>query len=247
MRSSINRNPVARRASATTPAPKKARGRPHLRPEEKALRTRHFLDASCRCFARRGFEATTMEEIAREAGYSPGSIYIYFKDKRELVHAVFEERIAEVMSRIESCLHEKDPAVGVARLVRVVFEHWEVKREQCRVYMTERLRCEWHMKDDFGEKVYKHYLRHLDMVEELCRSGVRKKVFQGSPGALAHYLVGMMNSTIFRWMREEMKTPLTKQTDSLVAFFLKAARPSPERERRSLKTRGSRIMPGSRP
>lgn len=224
----------ARRATKSPGRPALGvRGRPHLRPEEKALRHRHFLDAGCRCFARRGFESTTMDDIAREAGYSSGTLYLYFKDKNELIHAVFEERIAEVMSRIEDCLREANPIDGVTRLVRVVFEHWEVKREQCRVYMTERLRCEWHMKDEFGSKVYQHYLRHLDMVEELCRAGVRRKLFNGSPRVLSHYLVGMMNSTIFQWMRDEMKAPLTAQVDDLVAFFLRGA----QRGRRAVKAR----------
>jgi AcrR family transcriptional regulator len=225
---------------AKRPVGGRPRGRPHLRPEEKTLRRRHFLEAACLCFARKGFEATTMDEVARCAGYSPGSLYLYFTDKRELFQAVFEERIAELMSRVEECRREKDPAAAVERLATVVFQHWQEKSEQCRVYMTERAAFEWNIRDEFGRKVFEEYLRFLDLVEAVCRNGVRKGVFTGSPRLLAHFLVGMMNSTVFHWMRGGMKGALTARSAEVAAFFLKgAAAASPSRPARGMTSRFS--------
>jgi AcrR family transcriptional regulator len=53
------------------------RRRPDRRPEE-------ILDAALRVFARRGLHKTNLEEVAKEAGISKGTIYLYFKNKEEL-------------------------------------------------------------------------------------------------------------------------------------------------------------------
>ncbi|MGH7965604.1 MAG: TetR/AcrR family transcriptional regulator [Candidatus Binatia bacterium] len=51
--------------------------RPSQRPQE-------ILDAALRVFARRGLHKTKLEEVAKEAGISKGTIYLYFKNKEEL-------------------------------------------------------------------------------------------------------------------------------------------------------------------
>ena len=177
-----------------------------------------------------------MEEIARQAGYSSGSLYIYFKDKRELCRAVFEERIAALMARVASCRNPKDPASAVRRVVQVVFEHWEAKRDHCRqchTAMPDRASFEWNIREQFGQKVYEHYLKYLQMVETICRDGVRRKIFSGEPRLLAHFLVGMMNSTVFHWMRGKMKGSLTAHADEVVLFFMQGAAEKRTAERRN--------------
>lgn len=51
-------------------------------------RRREILVAAHRCFARRGFHETTMQEIADEAGLSAGALYRYFNGKEDLVQAL---------------------------------------------------------------------------------------------------------------------------------------------------------------
>lgn len=57
------------------------RRRPQKRPEE-------ILDAAMRVFCGRGFHKANLEEVAREAGISKGTIYLYFKNKEDLFIAM---------------------------------------------------------------------------------------------------------------------------------------------------------------
>ena len=71
------------------------------RREERKEETRRELIASAaRTFARRGFNAASLDEIAREAGYSTGAVYWHFKGKDDLFLAVFEayatSRVADI-------------------------------------------------------------------------------------------------------------------------------------------------------
>jgi len=51
---------------------------------QQKKRRRQILDASKRLFHQKGFSATTVEDIAQEAELSPGTLYLYFKNKEEL-------------------------------------------------------------------------------------------------------------------------------------------------------------------
>ena len=53
---------------------------------------RQIIDGACRMFLAQGFDAASMGSIAREAGVSKGTLYVYFKSKEELFEAIVEEQ-----------------------------------------------------------------------------------------------------------------------------------------------------------
>lgn len=66
---------------------------PRLTRAESQARTRaQLLEAAAEVFARRGFHAASVEEVAEEAGYSKGAVYSNFSSKDELFLAVLQER-----------------------------------------------------------------------------------------------------------------------------------------------------------
>jgi AcrR family transcriptional regulator len=74
--------------------------RSHTRQTERTLATRRkLLDAAKRIFAKDGFEAARLEDIAAGAGYTRGAFYANFKSKEDIFFALFEEWVRE---RIES-------------------------------------------------------------------------------------------------------------------------------------------------
>ncbi len=67
-------------------------------------RRQQILDAASECFAARGFHRTTMQDIVRQSGLSPGAIYSYFRSKDEIVEAITDAR------------HEREKALIVEAL-----------------------------------------------------------------------------------------------------------------------------------
>ena len=55
-----------------------------------------ILESASRAFARKGFHGTSVDEVAREAGLSPSSLYRYFGGKEDLYRALVD-RIAEII------------------------------------------------------------------------------------------------------------------------------------------------------
>lgn len=62
---------------------------------------RQILEAALHCFARKGFHATSIQEIVDELGMAKGSIYFYFKSKDDLLISVFEYYVEMLFDRME--------------------------------------------------------------------------------------------------------------------------------------------------
>jgi AcrR family transcriptional regulator len=75
---------------------------PQQRKEETQTR---ILEAAYRVFARRGYEAATVEEITAECGIAKGALYTHFASKEELFRTILVERVrqraAETAARLE--------------------------------------------------------------------------------------------------------------------------------------------------
>ncbi len=73
------------------------------RREERKEETRaELIAAAARVFARRGFQGASLQEIAREAGYSTGAVYWHFQGKDDLFLAVYEAQAAMRVRDMES-------------------------------------------------------------------------------------------------------------------------------------------------
>ena len=63
-----------------------------------------LLDAAAELFSARGYQATTMRDIAKKSGMLPGSIYYHYPNKEALVVAVYEEGVRQLTERVQRVL-----------------------------------------------------------------------------------------------------------------------------------------------
>jgi len=65
---------------------------PKVSAAHRDSRRRQILDAAIECFARKGFQRTSMEDIIRESKLSAGAIYLYFHSKNEIIETLADAR-----------------------------------------------------------------------------------------------------------------------------------------------------------
>ena len=56
---------------------------------EESGKYQHILEAAMDLFSERGFETTSVQDIAQTAGIAKGTVYLYFKSKEDLVQQVY--------------------------------------------------------------------------------------------------------------------------------------------------------------
>jgi AcrR family transcriptional regulator len=66
----------------------------------KEARPQEILDAALTCFARKGFAATRMDDIALSAGVTKGTIYLYFENKEAVFKALVRESIGTQVTQM---------------------------------------------------------------------------------------------------------------------------------------------------
>lgn len=82
-------------ATPTLPRPRRWQRRPDERPQQ-------ILGAAFRVFGKRGLHQATLDEVAREAGITKGTIYLYFPSKAALFSAMLKARVNDFMPAVEA-------------------------------------------------------------------------------------------------------------------------------------------------
>ena len=83
--------------------------------EKKALKERIVKTAS-KMFVEHGFEKTSIRKIAEAIDYSPGTIYLYFKDKNELFYEIHARAFKLFLSEFEKVAKIKNPVERLEKL-----------------------------------------------------------------------------------------------------------------------------------
>jgi AcrR family transcriptional regulator len=94
---------------------------------ERERRRQQIIVAAKRVFSEKGYSKSTMEDIAREAELSPGTLYLYFKNKDEL-YASLSLRILQYLNiRLEDVKKEKDiePRQKITAIKEALFDVYQ--------------------------------------------------------------------------------------------------------------------------
>ncbi|NUR26306.1 MAG: TetR/AcrR family transcriptional regulator [Catenulispora sp.] len=90
---------------------------PKVSEEHAAARREQILTAAQKCFARKGFHATSMNDVFAEAGLSAGAVYSYFKSKDDIIAAMADRAVSLVRPFFDSVLAE-DPTPPLTEVLR---------------------------------------------------------------------------------------------------------------------------------
>ena len=97
---------------------------PKVSEEHAAARREQILSAAQRCFARKGFHNTSMNDVFAEAGLSAGAVYSYFKSKDEIIVAMSDRAVRMIVPFFDEVLAEEPtpPLEDVMRRFAVELE-----------------------------------------------------------------------------------------------------------------------------
>ncbi|MGH7485703.1 MAG: TetR/AcrR family transcriptional regulator [Thermoanaerobaculia bacterium] len=104
------------------------------------FRVQSIQEAAIRVISRKGMASATMQEIAEEAGVAKGTIYLYFRDREELVEKSFENAIGELHKMVDAALASEGPFEQRLRaVVTAKLAFFNQNREFFRLYHALRM------------------------------------------------------------------------------------------------------------
>jgi TetR/AcrR family transcriptional regulator, fatty acid metabolism regulator protein len=158
---------------------------------------RLLLDAAVRVFARRGFHAARVGDIAKEAGVAYGLVYHYFRSKDEILETIFRETWTAMIESVRGVEDAGGPARDqVRRVASIVLRSYVRDPDLVRVLVREVTRSP-HLQAEVDE------IGHAtDELERIVRQGQASGEFRRTlpPRPAAAIFYGALESILTGWV-----------------------------------------------
>jgi len=157
-----------------------------------------ILDAAVRVFARKGFHATRVSEVAKAAGVADGTIYLYFESKDHLLVSLFEHRVERLLAYLETELPRVPTAAHrLRRIIELQLGLLEGERDLAEV-VTVILRQSTRLMKEHAAPAFNAYLDTIARViaEGQASGELRDDV---SPHLAARAVFGALDGITMTW------------------------------------------------
>lgn len=151
--------------------------RPEARPEE-------LLDAALTVFGQRGYRATTLEQVARHAGVSKGTVYLYFASKDALFRAMVERNVIAMIEVAETRARQHT-GTATALLESMVREMWTALSQSRIVCLTRLVQSELPHFPEIQRYYWENVIqRHRRLLRTIVERGIASGEFRPEARAI---------------------------------------------------------------
>jgi AcrR family transcriptional regulator len=110
----------------------------NIREKKKQETRKAIMQAAVTLFSEKGFEKTSIEELARTAGIGKGTIYSYFQTKSDILHAFCEDELESLHQELTANADKNIPILEqMVRIYMSEFRHLTENREFARLFMQQ--------------------------------------------------------------------------------------------------------------
>lgn len=194
-----------------------------------------ILETAERLFAGKGFDGTSVRDIADEAGVNVAMISYYFRSKEKLMETLFEQRMGHIKMRVESLLKD-DSLTPFQKMEILADEH--IDRVMHRQQFHKIMFCEQILnKNPFIIRMVNDLkMRNLAVISKLIQDGQKKGVFKKKIdivmllttmyGTVSHMLVSQDYYREFNNLQEipddEFRDTMKKRLSNHIKVLFKA-------------------------
>jgi TetR/AcrR family fatty acid metabolism transcriptional regulator len=163
---------------------------------------RLILNAAVRVFARKGYHASRVSDIAEEAGVAHGLLYHYFRSKEELLETIFRETWGDVLGAVRS-VEESDESAHdqLAGVAKILLRAWRRDPDLVRVLVREVTRSS-------------HLQRRVDEIDEAF-AGLERIIARGQedgefradvdPRMVSYVFYGALEEILTGWVLGQLE------------------------------------------
>ncbi|MDD5594923.1 MAG: TetR/AcrR family transcriptional regulator [Candidatus Omnitrophica bacterium] len=210
-------NPTITQESPTCPLGRKER--------HKLLRKTDIIRAAEHVFALKGFHKATIQDIARQAEYATGTVYLYFDDKNSLYFSIVEEKIHELLHILKvKTAQIKGARAQLEVLIYESLQFFERNQDFFRIFVQEE--SHWSIKNRLAKSTLtqKHRDFSIELIKQAQAEGLIRK--DANPKQISSLLESIVTSFIFSWCEKESqeKKDLKETSRLIMDLFLSGAK-----------------------
>lgn len=197
--------------------------------EDAAVTRENILDAAMTVFSAKGFAATTLDDIAREAKVTRGAIYWHFAGKAELYNALVEERFTKAFAGLAQVLAQ--PGTPLQKFRRMLIWQMKLVEEDPDYRAVQELTLmKTSVTPELAEGIAKKSRRLEQIIEQLsallaeaAAAGELRAGVDTRNAALA--ALGLSSGLTSLWLLNPTLFSIRQQAAALVDYLLDGLRP----------------------
>ena len=178
-----------------------------------------ILRAAIKVFARSGFFNSKVADVAREAGVADGTVYLYFKNKDDILVSIFNHVMEEALALGRERLAEvSDPVEKLKRIVHAHLDRIGRDRDLAVVFQVE-LRSSTKFMEQFSATKVTEY---LDMIRGVIEEGKKQGMFRSGLNTTiaAKVLFGALDEMATNWVLSRKRYSLVSTADPVIDLVM---------------------------
>jgi TetR/AcrR family fatty acid metabolism transcriptional regulator len=167
-----------------------------------------ILESAIKVFAKFGYHNSGISQIAKEAGIASGSVYLYYKNKEEVLASIFRKVWEQLYNEITKINNRKDLSSidKLEYLIDVIFDVFSINPSLATVFVNEQI----HLKKETSLFI-KYYEKFFEKGEELVEEGIKDGSINPNINVktFKFFLMGGMKYLLENWAKDINSFPLT--------------------------------------
>jgi len=184
-----------------------------------------IIDAAIKVFAQKGFYNSKVADVAREAGIADGTIYLYFKNKDDLLISLFETKVEELLDTFKKALLAFNSAKDkLNEFIRLYFQLMEEQPDLAEVLQVELRQSSKFIKDYHPQK----FFDFLNIIGDIIKEGQQNGEFDStlSVNITKLAIFGSIDELARQWILSfEHKFDLKQTAKKVASIFIKGMSP----------------------
>ncbi|WP_373893002.1 TetR/AcrR family transcriptional regulator [Virgibacillus natechei] len=169
-----------------------------------------IIEAAVEVIAENGYHGSQVSKIAKKAGVADGTIYLYFKNKEDILISVFEEKMGQFIERIiESIQETKSASRKLLTLIEMHFRQLTENYHLAIVTQLELRQSNAALRLEIN-KVLKPYLSVMD---DIVKEGIEEQIFKDDLNVrlVRQMMFGTLDEIVTNWVMKEGRYDLVSQ------------------------------------
>ncbi|ACA41531.1 YsiA [Lysinibacillus sphaericus C3-41] len=182
---------------------------------------KQIIDAAVIVIAENGYHQAQVSKIAKQAGVADGTIYLYFKNKEDILISVFNEKMAVFVESLQDIIENGNTSKD--KLSRMIENHFNVLATDRYLATVTQLELRQSNKD-LRLKINSVLREYLHLLDQILIEGMLSGEFnQTMDVRLARQMVfGTIDETITSWVMNDYRYDLMEQVPKVQALILNA-------------------------
>lgn len=187
--------------------------------KQKKPKYKQIIDAAVIVIAENGYHQAQVSKIAKQAGVADGTIYLYFKNKEDILVSLFQEKMGVFIEKIEDEIRSVETAAE--KLFTLIETHFSLLAEDHHLAIVTQLELRQSNKE-LRLRINEVLKGYFNVVDKIITAGKETGEFRE---ALDHRLArqmifGTIDETVTTWVMNDQKYDLTKQAKQVHDLFV---------------------------